>query len=386
MGTLRFKYGPVFDTNLRVYTVRIKSKPISNPPTFGCDTFRTTHRFELGDARTLANVASRSVDLVVTSPPYPMIEMWDPLFRELNPATGRALDHGKGARAFDLMHSELDRVWAEVVRGLKDGGFACVNIGDAARTLNGTFELYPNHARVIEGMRGLGMSMLPGVLWRKTTNKPNKFLGSGMLPPHAYITLEHEHVLVFRKGRSRRFSQNENARRGQSSYFWEERNSWFSDAWTDVRGTDQRKRTGARTRSAAFPLALPYRLISMYSLQGDVVLDPFSGTGTTTVAAACAGRSSIAVDMDRKIQEEARRRLLQSLPELQGTVEGRLRAHREFLRRSKRPPSTGGPVSHVYGFPVVTQQERHIRFWRPTQVRPGPGNTVEVDYGPSLEE
>ena len=69
---------------------------------------------------------------------------------------------------------------------------------------------------------------MPAILWRKPTNAPNKFMGSGMLPPNAYVTLEHEYILMFRWGAKREFSQEEQKRsRRESAYFWEERNGWF---------------------------------------------------------------------------------------------------------------------------------------------------------------
>ena len=225
-----------------------------------------------------------------------MIEMWDDLFCARDPAVRAALDCGDGLRAFNLMHCDLDRAWLEIGRVLIDGGWVCVNVGDATRTIDGRFRLYPNHARVISACTSLGFDILPAVVWRKQTNAPNKFMGSGMLPAGAYVTLEHEYILLMRKGAKREFSAADKKRlRRQSAYFWEERNRWFSDIW-DFKGTRQDLSTsGSRERSAAFPFELPYRLINMYSLRGDTVLDPFAGTGVTTLAAMASGRDSVGV-------------------------------------------------------------------------------------------
>ena len=84
------------------------------------------------------NVPSESVDLIVTSPPYPMIQMWDEMFCKQNPSVEPALKKAEGSAAFELMHKILDPVWNEVFRVLKYGGLACINIGDATRTINGT--------------------------------------------------------------------------------------------------------------------------------------------------------------------------------------------------------------------------------------------------------
>ena len=111
---------------------------------------RIVSRLCAGDARDLSPLSESSVDLVVTSPPYPMIAMWDDQFRSMNPLIGERLEAGDGPGSFELMHDELDRVWGELFRVLKEGGIACINIGDAARTVR-SFALYSNHARVLTG-------------------------------------------------------------------------------------------------------------------------------------------------------------------------------------------------------------------------------------------
>jgi hypothetical protein len=103
----------------------------------------------------------------------------------------------------------------------------------------------------------------------KTDHAPNKFMGSGMMPPGAYVTLEHEYVLVLRKGNKNEFKTNiEKKLRRESSFFWEERNVWFSDVWMDLKGTTQNLFDNkARERSAAFPFELPYRSLPCFRLR-----------------------------------------------------------------------------------------------------------------------
>ena len=104
-------------------------------------------------------------------------------------------------------------------------------------------------------------------------------MGSGMMPPGAYVTLEHEYVLVLRKGNKREFgTAEEKKNRRESCFFWEERNLWFSDVWMDLKGTTQNLiEDSARNRSAAYPFELPYRIITMFSVKGDTILDWNSG-------------------------------------------------------------------------------------------------------------
>ena len=106
----------------------------------------TTHKIIIDAAQNMEQLRDNSIELVVTSPPYPMIQMWDEIMANQSPDIKACLDKNDGAKAFELMHMELDKVWAEVERVLIPGGFACINIGDATRTINGDFALYPNHS------------------------------------------------------------------------------------------------------------------------------------------------------------------------------------------------------------------------------------------------
>ena len=258
------------------------------------------------DSRNMSAVEDGSVHLVLTSPPYPMIGMWDDLFHLLSRRAGEALDAALSSKdaiisrksadhAFDLMHEELARTWAEVNRVLVPGGIACVNVGDATRTINGMFRLFSNHSRVIEHFERIGFASLPYILWKKPTNRPNAFLGSGFLPTSGYVTMDVEYILIFRKGGPRKFPPHDEPRYA-SRFSKEERDTWFSQLW-DVRAVRQNKKGVAR-RTAAFPTEIPRRLIRMFSVLGDTVLDPFAGTGTTLSAAYGLGRNSVGYEMD----------------------------------------------------------------------------------------
>jgi site-specific DNA-methyltransferase (adenine-specific) len=340
---------------------------------------RTEHVLRVGDSRASA-LADESVDLVVTSPPYPMIEMWDEQFAAQSSAVERALDAERGDEAFDAMHALLDAVWDEVERVLRPGGVACVNVGDATRSLDGEFQCYPNHARVTQSFRERGFTSLPTVLWRKPTNRLTKFMGSGMLPTNAYVTLEHEHVLVFRKGSRRQFPPKDESRY-ESAFFWEERNRWFSDLW-ELPGTSQAREGDGRDRAGSFPLDLPLRLVRMYSTYGDRVYDPFVGTGTTTLAAMLAGRDSVGTELEADLLAGVDARLDDVPARSARRLDARLERHRAFVRERDEPFQY--EAVH-YDFPVVTKQERHVRFYDVTGVESTGSESGERRYVVSYE-
>jgi DNA modification methylase len=326
----------------------------------------TRHRIYQQNSNDLSALANDSVDLVVTSPPYPMIEMWDDLFRKMDPAVDEALRREDGPAAFEAMNRLLDPVWAEVRRVVKPGGLVCVNIGDGVRTQKGTFALHMSHARIVSAMLADHFVALPAILWRKQTNAPNKFMGSGMLPAGAYVTLEHEFILIFRNGDKRTFTKpaDKQARR-ESAFFWEERNLWFSDVWMDLKGARQQLvDKSTRERSAAFPFELPYRLIQMFSLRGDTVLDPFMGAGTTAAAAMASARNSVGYELSADLPTAILSDPQAVMAVGNRRVADRLTRHLEFVAERTQ---TKGPLKHTnepYGFPVMTKQETALKLYQ----------------------
>jgi hypothetical protein len=191
-----------------------------------------------------------------------------------------------------------------------------------------------------------------------------------MVPPNAYVTLEHEYILVFRKGKDSRAFEPGLERRYNSAYFWEERNQWFSDVWTEITGEFQALEQGEpRERSAAYPFEIPYRLINMYSLYGDTVLDPFWGTGTTSLAAMVAGRNSVGYELDEEFVQLFERRV-GDVPEYsRAVVTRRLDDHREFVEDRLSEGTEFEYRAENYDFPVTTKQEKPIQFYAVTDVR-----------------
>ena len=326
----------------------------------------TCHKIINGDSRQMSEIKDKSIHLVVTSPPYPMMEMWDEIMSEQNSEIKKALNLNNGLLAFELMHLELDKIWKEVERVLIPGGFACINIGDATRTINDEFALYPNHSRIITTFQKLGLSNLPNIIWRKQTNAPNKFMGSGTLPSGAYVTLEHEWVLIFRKGGKRQFkTEEEKLRRKESAFFWEERNIWFSDLW-DLKGTKQKvDNSESRKRSAAYPFDLPYRLINMYSLKGDIILDPFLGTGTSTIAAIATQRNSVGYEIDKAFSNIAYENIETTPIDFYNScVYNRMNSHKQFISDRNADPNKDD-IKHFnenLDMQVMMNQETEIKL------------------------
>lgn len=322
---------------------------------------RTTHRILLDDCKniTLEDTGVGGIDLIVTSPPYPMVEMWDECFSRM---VGFS-DNDNPVTACKRMCFGIASCLAPAIRLLKEGGFICINIGDAVRTVGGTFSLYPSHSFLQQGLMLLDEKIvpLPTIFWKKATNAPNKFMGSGMLPCGAYATMEHEFILIFRKGGKREFkTKKEKDVRKASAFFWDERNTWFSDEW-NVTGTSQSNKDGGRKRNASFPMEIPYRLINMYSCIGDMVYDPFGGLGTTMVAAMESGRNSLMSEIDNSLKKAIINNVNHGI-NLFGRIK-KMRLDRQMAFLWKRENEGKGPAKYLnrnYGIPVMTRQETEI--------------------------
>ena len=321
----------------------------------------TIHQIIVGNSNKMESVNDESVDLIVTSPPYPMIAMWDDMFKSQDDYIDI---ENNPLGSFIMMHSILDKTWLECYRVLKPGGFMCVNVGDATRTVNGQFRLYDNHTQISYYCTMLGLTMLPSIIWRKPTNAPNKFMGSGTLPCGAYVTLEHEWILIFRKGDKRAFkTDGEKGLRAESSYFWEERNIWFSDLWR-LNGIRQVVgRAGMRHVGAIYPFEIPYRLINMYSLKGDLVLDPFLGTGTTIKAAMACGRNSIGYEIDGSFASMASETINDKfVKDCNRIINNRISAHNSFVLERESEGKSLKYFNENIQMKVMTKPETKMKF------------------------
>jgi DNA modification methylase len=129
---------------------------------------QTEHRIIFASSQNMCELNDSSVHLLVTSSPYPMIKMWDTQFSKMNPHIASLWQEiasaGKEetvAKIYDAMHESLNEVWQEAFRILVEGGLACINVGDATRTINSKFRVFPNHSRIIENCEKIGFTTLP---------------------------------------------------------------------------------------------------------------------------------------------------------------------------------------------------------------------------------
>ncbi|MEX0683572.1 MAG: site-specific DNA-methyltransferase [Dehalococcoidia bacterium] len=255
------------------------------------------HTVKVGDARDLSFLGPESVHLVCTSPPYASLKHYPDRPGQMG-----------NIEAYDEFLAQLKEVWTECYRVLVPGGrIACV-VGDVCipRRREGRHYVLPLSADIQVQARDLGFDCLTPIRWLKVANirleasRSSRFLGKPNLP-NGIVKNDLEHILFFRKPGGYRKPTAEQERKSRIST--DDYSRWFAPVWSDITG---QLRT---THPAPYPLEIPRRLIRMFSFVDDVVLDPFSGTGTTALAALETGRTSISVDIDPDYVEIADARL-----------------------------------------------------------------------------
>jgi len=167
-----------------------------------------------------------------------------------------------------------------------------------------------------------------------------------------------------------------------SAIFWEERNDWFSDIWMNLRGTNQKlsDTKAVRNRSGAFPFELPYRLVNMFSVAEDLVLDPFCGTGTTMLASMAAGRNSAGFEIEKSFWDSITTQAGHAMDVSNKRIDERLKQHVSFIEKRYKD---SGDITHVnshYGFPVITSQEKDMRIHSLVSVRELGEHRFEAAY------
>lgn len=259
----------------------------------------SVHNLYLGDARFMSEVRPESVHLVLTSPPYWTLKTYNPSAGQM----GDIEDYGAFLR-------ELDRVWSRCYQTLVPGGRLVCIVGDVClsrRKNAGRHTVVPLHASIQENCRTIGYDNLAPIIWHKIANATLEADGNGSpfmgkpYEPNGVIKNDIEYILMQRKPggyRSPTLTTKILSVIPEASH-----REWFQQIWSGV--------TGASTRNhpAPYPLTLATRLVRMFSFVGDIVLDPFMGTGTTTLAAAKSGRSSIGYEIDPDYFSQASKRV-----------------------------------------------------------------------------
>jgi len=249
----------------------------------------TSHYLVHGDARQMRLLAPESVHLVLTSPPYWTLKKYDEANGQLGHVSG-----------YDEFLAELDRVWRRSFDLLLPGGRLVCVVGDVClsrRQNDGRHTVVPLHASIQELCRKIGFDNLAPIIWHKIANAVYEVSGGGGFlgkpyEPNSVIKNDVEYILMFRKPGG--YRKPTAAKRLLSVISAENYQSWYQQIWTGL--------TGASTKDhpAPYPVELAERLIRMFSFAGDVVLDPFSGSGTNAIAAARTGRHSIGYEISNK--------------------------------------------------------------------------------------
>lgn len=258
----------------------------------------TSHQLHLGDARELSWIPDNSVHLIVTSPPYWTLKKYE----------GRSGQLGDVIEYEEFL-LELDKVWQHCARVLVDGGRICCVVGDVCipRRRDGRHRIMPLHADIQSRARNLGLDCLTPILWHKIANGATEAEGNGAgfygkpYQPGAVVKNDVEYIVFMRKGGD--YRKTSMVQKALSMLSKEEMRAWFRSFWNDVRGAS------TRDHPAPYPIELAERLIRMFSFAGDIVLDPFLGAGSTTVAAIRTGRNSIGNEIEPKYMNSARERI-----------------------------------------------------------------------------
>jgi site-specific DNA-methyltransferase (adenine-specific) len=236
------------------------------------------NRFILGSSEQMKELPDHSLHLMITSPPYNVSKVYDE----------------------DLSLNEylqfLQRVFSETHRVLVDGGRACINIANLGRK-----PYIPLSDYISQMMIDIGFHMRGEIIWHKGAGAGVSMAwGSWQSAANPVLRDVHEYILIFCKGKFNRRAQGR-----ENTITKEQFMEWTKSVWS--MNPESAKKVG---HPAPFPVELPYRLIQLYSFKGEIILDPFMGSGATALAAYKAGRKYIGYDVNPEYVKLAEARLL----------------------------------------------------------------------------
>lgn len=246
---------------------------------------KTYHKIIIGDSRWMKEVADESVHLIVTSPPYWQLK-----------------DYGNGSQigfndTYEEYINNLNLVWKECHRVLHKGCRLCINIGDqfARSVYYGRYKVIPIRTEIIKFCETIGFDYMGAIIWQKVTTCNTTggatVMGSYPYPRNGILKLDYEFILIFKKyGKPPKVSKEIKEKSKLTDEEWKQ---YFTGHW-NFPGEKQDKHL------AMFPEELPKRLIKMFSFVGDTVLDPFLGSGTTSLVAKKLNRNSIGYEINEE--------------------------------------------------------------------------------------
>ena len=246
---------------------------------------KTKHKIIFGDSRQMQNVPDKSVQLIITSPPYWQLKDY-------------GADNQIGYNdSYEEYINNLNLVWKESYRVLDNGCRLCVNIGDqfARSVYYGRYKVIPIRTEIIKFCESIGFDYMGAIIWQKKTTSNTtggaSLMGSYPTPRNGILSIDYEFILIFKKlGLPKRPSKEIKEKSKMTKEEWK---TYFAGHW-NFGGAKQ------DGHIAVFPEELPKRLIKMFAFVGDTVLDPFLGSGTTSLAAKNLGRNSIGYEINKE--------------------------------------------------------------------------------------